>query len=248
MQLEQRISPSLVNYIRQCPLRWKLDKIGAPQIPVYVKESDLGIVFHNIIKLYFQNIHENPSPKQIRNTAEKMFEVGYTLDTQKVKAKRLLENFIQFETERLKTWKTYKPEMVEEKIEIEKDKIKSVLNIDVPENFVTIIDFYGNNTWLDWKTGAIPYMTEELQFQYAFSKLMLELSNHTVEEAYFVILSTGTLMQPSKTTRGWISQKIKTVLDIVQNEKFKPHRTHLCDYCTYALKCDFINTCLFWGV
>lgn len=248
MELTQKISPSLVNYVRQCPLRWKLDKIGAPQIPIYVKEADLGFVFHNIIKLYFQNIHERPTSKQIRSVAEKMFEVGYTLDTMKIKAKRLLENFIQFETNRLKTWRVYKPEMVEEKIEIGKDKIKSVLNIDVPENFVTIIDFYGDKTWLDWKTGAMPYMTEELQFQYGFSKLMLELSEHMVEKAYFVSLSSGTQIEPPRTTTGWVLQIIKVVLNIVQNERFRPHRTHLCNYCPYTLFCDFSNTCLFWGV
>jgi len=245
MQLNKKFSPSLANYLNQCSLRFYYDSLELPQLPIYVPQADLGSEIHQIIKLYFQNIVDKPSSKQIRHIAEKTFEAVFTLTAQKAKAKRLLENFITFEIERLKSWKTYKPELIESKLELSSETCKTTFDLNLPEGMVTFVDFYGNKTLIDWKTGTIPYIDENTQFQLAFMKMLLEYNNHNVEKAYIVALQSGTVLELPRTTNGWVTNQIKHILNIIETEQFKPHRTRLCEgYCKYELRCEFNQQCL----
>ena len=247
MQLTQKISPSLINYIDQCPQRWKYDQLGHPQLPVYIKKAELGYEFHSIIKHYFTIISEKPSKKEIWQTAKKSFENLFTLTTMKKQGEKLLKNFCEFEVNRLKTWHTYKPELVEHRIEISLEDILKVFNLEVTQPFVTIIDFYGSKTLIDWKTGVVPYISKHLQFQYIFEKTMLELTNHEVEKTYFVVLSSDTCIEPPNTTKGWMINEIKRILNIIKTDRFIPKRTGLCRYCPYELRCNSEKQCL-WMV
>jgi len=238
MELTQKISPSLYAYISQCPRRWYYDKQALPQLPVYIEKADLGFVFHNIIRHYFTLISEEPSEDEIWQTAKKSFEAMFTLNTMKKQAKKLLKNFCEFEVNRLKTWSKYKPELVEQKIEISPEEIFKIFNLEVPQPFVSIIDFYGSNTVINWKTGILPYVDAHLQFQYIFEKTLLELAGKPVKKYFFVVLSSGTCVEPPYTSRGWMINEIKRILNIIKTDNFYQNRTELCSLCPYQLRCD----------
>ena len=141
------ISPSSINTFFSCPLRWKWMKEGKEGIPIDDTLMRLGSMIHYTIKVYYERVSDNPTPDEITNKALDTLNEVYddSLSHKRKQAFSLINSFIDFEKKRLKTWKKYKPDLVEQRIVLDND-------------LVGIVDFYSENTIIDWKTGSYYYI------------------------------------------------------------------------------------------
>jgi len=235
MKLAQNISPSLVNNIKTCSLRWCYSQLRVPKIPVYVKEADFGISGHSAIKKYFESISNKPTEKEIRQTAENAFGV---VTSMKTKLRRSIDNFVNFEISRLRTWQIYKPKLVEAHLKNTPEEIYRKVNFMPPVGFKSIVDFYGSGILIDWKFGEVDHITDLFQFQLGFMTMQLEWSGNPVNKAYLVSLVSGQILEQPQTTESWVIYNIKNILGQIESNDFRPNKCGLCNYCEYKLRCD----------
>ena len=234
-----KISPSDLNLFYQCPLKWKYQHEGVQGIPVDETARLFGIAIHNIIALYFNkisaNIPDKPTEGEISYYLKLAIKEGYdpVLSMRDAKAKRILKNFLNFEKQRLKSWKIYKPEIVEQKLEV--------------GPITGIIDFYGDGIIIDWKTGA--EMDENNKYilrQGTIYKILLEKHKKPVRKILFVFLDSGKTIELPPTTEGWVVNEIKQMLDMIKLNRFPAKPSPLCAYCPFILRCQFRNSCIWW--
>ncbi len=241
MILKQRISPSFINSFEQCSLKWNYTQHEEyPKLPIYIEAADEGIEIHEAIKTYFDNVIDRPTKDQVRKLATMSFES--VVGTLKAKTKRCLENFISFELKRLVTWKTYKPEMVETRITLDQTELFNYFAIQSPVEATNIIDFYCDGVLIDWKTGNISYIDEDIMFQLMFGRLFLEAKNHKVRKMLVVAINSGLELECPVSSRTWFIDRIEKILKKISDGNFIPTKSPLCNYCEYQLRCEYENT------
>jgi len=217
----------------------KTRKVG---IAVPEKPRLYGKSIHNCLAIYFQKIPDKPTGEEIELVARETFEECKTFAMKgfKAKTKRVLENFIGFEKKRLRTWKVYKPTLVEKWMEAK-------IFEDLP-SFRVIIDFYGDGTILDWKTGKAGGMSESRLRQGKIYELVLAKLGYSVERVTFFSLDVGTNLQVPRVTAGWIYKEARRMVDMAENDRFPKKPSGLCPYCEFQIDCEFSDRCLFWGI
>lgn len=205
---------------------------------VDTEAADFGKLIHSIIVNYFSTIPEYPSEDQIRQILEKLFNEQEALVPQRLRRRyrEILENLIDFEIRRRRTWRKYKPDLIEARIEARPFK-------DLPK-LIGIVDFFSaeEGVLLDWKTGT----SEENSYlrQAAIYKLILEENGLTVNRVLFLSLLTGRALTVPRVTTGWVYKIIKDMVDAIDIERFYPNPGYWCRNCEYILDCQYMEACL----
>ena len=234
MSLEyKRISQSDVNAKKSCPYNWILGKKGVIGLPLDNQAGQFGLSVHRSIAEYYKRIPDKPRHVEIENCATKAFNdiVLSELPTLEKRCEKQLQNFIKFEKERLRTWKQFKPTLVEEKIS--------------DGYIVGVIDAYWelDQICVDWKTGGNSDITDNMIIQSAFYHTLLEYSNYKVLRTIFVMLSSGTHKDAPSTTKAFLEKTI----DEFRNSKIVPIEGIHCNYCGFIIRCQLRNFTL-WGL
>lgn len=235
MKLELPVSPSSINSFFTCPYRWKLEREGAPSIPVDTAERDFGRNIHEIIHTYFIKVSDYPEPTEMR---EKLNEsINEVLEERWKKriglVKQIFENFLQEEIKRLRRSEIYKPQMLEEKLENEKWR--------------GVIDFYCNGEVIDWKTyGTSSFITHNHIRQGKIYETLLRSKGYEVKGVYFFSLAQGSFIPCPRVSDEWLEGEFERMKQMVESDTF-PRGTG-CKYCEYALKCKNEGRKLWEGI
>ena len=232
------VSPSDMNGFLPdsgCPLRWRSRKERRVGIAVDRLRMFLGSNIHEMIKTYFQRISEKPSAAEVKSVAESVFQEGFNrreLSDEKKRAERCWDNFVSFELNRLKTWKIYKPSLVEEKLTNEK--------------YVGVIDFHSDpqSTAIDWKSGNLNQLGDNELRQGKVYENLLGSNEHRTGTVLFVALFTGRVLEMPNVTDGWIDGERSKMLGMVRQHQFPKSVSPLCGWCPYILDCEFSEVCL----
>lgn len=224
-----RYSPSRINEFNSCPKQWQLHRLKVVGIPRSRIFLDLGICIHESIAEYFKTIGSKPKPKQIEKIFMTIFEQHwerFSLDSDmRSRANRICRNFISFEQQRIKQWKTYLPTLIEERLS--------------DSTYVTIVDFYSEpeKTLIDWKTGYKRDLTQADQIQGKVMEYLLEKHNYKVEKVLFVALQTNRVFEAVHVGDGIIESAVKKIKEAIRLGYF-PKAGEYCKYCDVILDCQ----------
>ena len=232
------VSPSDMNAFlpdNGCPLRWRFRKVGKTGIAVDRLGLLLGSNIHLMIKLYFQRISDRPTSAEVKRVAESVYRDSFNsreLSSLKKKAELCWSNIVSFELGRLRTWKVYKPTLVEEKMSDEK--------------YVGIIDFHSDPhaTTIDWKSGKLNQLGDNELRQGKVYKILLGGNEHQTGRVLFVALYTGRVLEMPMVTTGWIDSEREKMLGMVRQRQFPKNAGPLCGWCPHILDCEFSGVCL----
>jgi len=232
------VSPSDMNSFLPdsgCPLRWRYRKEKRPGIAVDGLALLLGSNIHNMIKQYFERISDKPTAAEVKSIAKSVYEEGFNkreLGSVKKKAEICWGNFVSFELDRLKTWRVYKPTLVEKKL--------------TDEQYVGIVDFHSDPymTTIDWKSGNLNQLWDNELRQGKVYKILLRSNKHRTKRVLFVALYTGRVLEMPMVTADWIDGERTKMLEMVEQRMFPKHVGPLCDWCPYILDCEFMGVCL----
>ncbi len=227
-----------MNSFNTCPKQWQLHKTGAVRIPTDTDFRDLGTLTHEAIKEYFSMIGDHPSSDNIRSIFTAVFEQHfeqYRLTRLRLRADKLRDNFISFEISRLKTWKNYRPTLVEIKLEA--------------RGYVTIVDFYSqpNRTLIDWKTGNKQDLTDDDLRQSKVMEVVLKEKGYPVEKIFFVALYPNRSFEIPHIADGFIDHEREHMLHSIQLGQFSRLGIDrgLCSWCDVVLSCQ-LEECNLW--
>jgi len=215
-------SPSELNLFFQCPQRWKWMKDGVPGLPVDTRLLDIGSEVHYIIRLYFERLSGVPTEDEIE---QKVLDITDEVVGDKKSVMNLMNKFIHFEKERLKTWKTYLPTFVEKKF--------------VYNDYLTgIVDFYGENKIIDWKTGTYTYITPDMVRQGNIYRFLLENAGYQVDDILFVYIKEDKVVSIPKVPDGSIQNDINKMRNMIKSGYLPKREGYYCAYCEYQLRCE----------
>lgn len=223
-----KFSPSSLNTFFQCPRRWYYQRTHAPQNLVDDRRALLGSAIHGMIEVYFTRQKERPTLHDVEKLAWEIFNTTYDPVIKEFESlsKRLWTNFIKFEKERLKSWRIYKPELVEASFEL-------------TSGLRGIVDFYGDNKIIDWKTGTFYYMTKDYVRQGNIYRYMLTRAGYKVDDVLFVFLRDLKVVKIPNKGDGWVEEEVRKVKAMIDKGYFPKKPSKLCNYCEYRLVCEF---------
>ena len=230
IEVKESVSPSSMNRYFGCGAQFKYDKLFEknfiPQIYTEMKEAQLGTNFHSaIIPAYFEEISDKPTSEEIERIARKAFDENFdkSLWAMEKTARQILENFINFEKQRAKTWAHYKPDFMERRFNT--------------KEFTGIVDFYCDGIVIDWKTGGSVEMNSDLMRQGRTYKFVIEDANLVVRKVIFVALQLGRVLELPSITLGWLQQERQRFLNLATSGEFPTNRSFRCKFCPYSLRC-----------
>lgn len=231
MLISPLTSPSQMNLFFACSRRWLYNKQGKRGIVTDDSALVFGKTVHNAIEEFFRKVPDHPSADEIESIAKKVFGEydRQMIRERKQRLERIRDNFISFEKKRMRTWKHYKPTLVEE-------KLKS-------SQFVGILDFYSKEEGvaIDWKTGSSMMSPNHLR-QGKIYELLLRENNYTVKKVIFFSLESGMALPVPRVTDGWIQKELDRMRNEIEQGRFFANRGPLCGWCPYILDCDFGET------
>ena len=237
----QTPSPSEINMYYNMGLAFKLIKIdGVPTQMQPNYRRDLGFNMHNVIKHYYQQIHEKPTPEYIERTAKSCFvnHFDQALSEHKTEAEATLRNFILFEKRRLPNYR--KPILIEKYMKSRKYR-------GVP-------DMFDGVTVYDWKFGSLLKLYDDQRIQGGAYKDLLYDNGFKPIEGYndfkvkFVTLQSTAELEMPFTTTAWLDEKREIMINGVKAGKFPPCNKYLCPYCDCAKPCAFKDNTLWEAV
>lgn len=241
MQLSEQhyFSPSQINTHVTCPFQWKSNILRYPQILTETKYATAGSVIHASIAEYFRAINDNPSKGEIEGTIQTILDRKWDesglkrMDSRKDKC---MKNFVKFENKRRKTWKVYKPTLIEK-------YVKSTVN---GLNYRTIVDAYWkeDGVIIDWKSGKLNTINESEMIQGQVMKMVIEKTGAKVNKVIFVALLTGLDLVMPNVTDGFVETRVQSMFEHVRLNMFPKKKTRLCDWCGHILRCQTEGQCI----
>lgn len=237
--MKRILSPSAMNTFKSCPAQWKYRYIDkAPGIYVPTHHMDLGGLVHSAIQDYFEHAMEKPTKAiEITERVDSSFDkvIGNKFVGQPEMMKKLrssLKNFKEFELMRARKWKTYQPTFIEKDIR--------------GDEFRGILDFYSEpeQTVIDWKTGYKQNLNDSDIIQAEVYRFLLEKLGYKVNKVFFVILTTGSVLQAQLQKDGWILEQLNSIHSAIDSQSFPAKPNRYCGNCVYQIVCEFSNTTL----
>jgi len=230
-----KMSPTDMGSIKHCPLQWQFGREGRVGIEVDFRRRLLGSNLHNMIKIYFQRISDKPTRAEIKRIAENIWEEKFNsrdLNSLRKRGEQCWANFVSFELNRLKTWKVYKPTLIEAKQE--------------NDNYVCIADFHSDSekTTIDWKTGRLDQLGDAELYQGKINLVVLSDLGYQTRKFLFVALYTGRVLEMPMVTESWLEQERQRMMKMIRSGNLQKHPSPLCGWCSYILDCQFGGVCL----
>jgi len=226
------LSPSSLNTFFKCPRRWLYEHQGKSGVVVDEGAILFGKVVHSTIEEYFRKVPETPTIDEIEKIAQEVFERNGRLVEDKKRFNKICRNFIEFEINRVRSWKRYKPLLVEEKLK--------------GGGFVGVIDFYGEETVIDWKTGNHSLSADsDILRQGKIYEMILRENQRPVKRIIFYSLENKTIVPFPQVSDGWIYREVERMKDMVEKDQFPANWSRMCRYCPFQLDCSFEGEC-YW--
>ena len=223
-----RFSPSNINSFYSCPKQWELHHKGIGGIPTNRDFLDLGTCIHESIANYFHVIGDKPTKTQIKRLFITVFEQEwekYDLNHLRKRAEHIRDNFIAFEQQRVETWKTYRPTLIEKKLS--------------NDTYVCIVDFYSEpeRTFIDWKSGNKKDLTNDDLRQGKINEILLKAHNYPVDKILFVALYPNRTFEVPKVGDGFVENERRKMEESIRTGYF-PKINKYCDWCDVVLDCQ----------
>ena len=237
----KKFTASNLNSFFKCPFKWKLLKIDKVSgIYVENEKRDLAENVHRIIAEYYHLIGSSPTEKQIETVAKDCFKAYFEpiFNAYHSVAEDMIQNFVKFEKERLKNYR--KPIFVEKTLE--------------DNYFKGIIDYFDGVNIIDWKTGSVMGIDDDLRRQGKIYEILLnhngfdDNGKYKTYKIYFVTLKNERVLELPFTPEAWLMNQTTQMYSIVNSGKFPKHRSPLCNWCEAQLTCEFEDTTLWSGV
>ena len=226
MQTFDHVSPTdMSQFLYYCPEQWSFGKQGVVGLPVDDTPLLLGTAVHNAIVDYFATIPTKPTPVEIDNQVRQSFSFVFDeFKAQRIKVQRLLDNFVKVEQSRLKTFRTFKPALVEKR-----------LSYDI---FVGIVDAYFQDdaVCMDWKTGVgSDTLSNAYLLQGSTYRFLLTKSGYSCKKVLVVALGGGKVYEVPQTSDGWLYGEV----DKFRNGNVYPKKGPWCADCSFNVRCQF---------
>jgi hypothetical protein len=223
-----KYTASSINSFFKCPYKWKLTYMQKKKgIHVVNDKRDLGENIHYIIAKYYKE-SGHPAEKYIEAIAKDCFNRYFDTKLKKYQsdAEEMMNNFIKFEKERIKT--AGKPIFVEEMLE--------------DEIFRGKIDMFDGVNIIDWKTGGLMDIDNDLMRQGKVYDRLLDSNNYKGNfNILFVTLKNGRVLRLPMITMTWLFTQTNQMNSVVSSGMFPKIRSPLCDWCEVQLECEFDN-------
>jgi len=234
-------SPSQITTHENCPFQWESYIKKLPQIATETKYATAGSVIHQSIADYFKVINPAPGRGEIEGTIQTILDRNWEasglkrMDSRKDKC---LQNFVRFEDKRRRTWKQYKPTLIEQRLKVTVNGIK----------YHTIVDAYWkeDSTIVDWKSGKMNQIGVGEQIQGQIMSMVIKAMGNPVNKVIFAALLTGLSLEMPPVTDGFIEKKIATMLEHARLDMFPKKKSYLCSWCSYILRCKFDGKRCLW--
>ena len=228
------ISPSSINTFQNCPAQWNYRYITHDKgIYLETPHIDLGTYAHSAIEKSFGSASTKPK-KEIEITqridicfAEVVGDKFRSMPSIQTKLNKVIKNFKELELRRASKWKVYLPTFIE----------KDLRN----DNFRGIVDFYSEPeaTIIDWKTGYKQNLNENDKVQAEVYRYLFEKQGYPVDKVYFVVLTTGSVLQAQLQKDGWILEQHKQIMSAIEDKNFPAKPNKFCKSCVYQIACEF---------
>jgi hypothetical protein len=148
-------------------------------------------------------------------------------------AEEMMENFVKFEKSRIGNYK--KPVFIEKMLE---DDI-----------FRGKIDFFDGTTIVDWKTGSIMDIDDDMKRQGKIYDVLLNNNGYTGKfRILFVTSKNGRTLELPMVTTEWLMSHASRMQSIVSSGNYPKCRTPLCDWCEAQLRCECSDYSLWDGM
>lgn len=231
MFVVNKISASELNQFNQCSQKWLYRKLGAPFTPVDDSAARFGTEVHHVVANYLESLSEDTTEDKARRLIERYFSETPAAMSNAQKLRKIKDNFIKLEIQRLRANKRKKPTLIEKRLEV--DIFPNVL-------LVGVIDYYDQETAtiIDWKTGRPGNFTDAFLVQGKIYETLVKKAGLPVEKVFFVNLVDGSKQQLPKVTDGWLEEKIRSMCENVRLNNFGKNPTGLCGWCEYRLCCE----------
>jgi len=205
-------------------------------LPSDTSYADAGSAIHKAIAEYYHSIGSSPNRNNIQTVFTTILDrvwASFGLDSNKNLTNRKLAcrtNFINFEIHRLQTWKRYRPDMVEAKLETNIQDI----------TFVTVVDAYWeqDETIIDWKSGNMSMLSESEYMQGQVMKIILQNLHKKVSKIMFIGLLNGLRLEMPHIDDSYVFERIARLREFVEANHFPRIRGSHCYWCGNVLRCE----------
>jgi putative RecB family exonuclease len=244
------LSPSSIGTFRDCPMKFKFQKIDRLSEPP-TWHTHLGTFVHEVLEYFYQLEADERTPASVKAMATERWKVGGW----EKKIEQLVKpvgTIIEFKREAfdcmLNLWKLEEPrdtELVgmEHEVEADIDGVKVKGYID---RFT--FDDEGRIIISDYKTGSIPnpkFKSEDDKFFQlsAYALMMQEADQETTSKLELLYLKHGQKHEMTVTpvslniARGVIVETREMVDASCASENFACNVTKLCDWCFFKPQC-----------
>jgi hypothetical protein len=228
------ITQTQMNLDENCPQSWYYYRKKFPKIIGDTRYMLVGTIIHNSIEQYFRTISESPHTGLISGTFKTILDKNWEPHNEELKELynrkiKCTENFLKFETERMKVCNRYRPSMQEEKLNA---------NINGVE-FFTIVDcFWAEDGFLvDWKTGSKNTLSVQDYIQGMIEKMILEARGYTVKKVVFAMLFTGQYIEMGVQPDNFIMDRANKMIREWTTGNFPKIRGQQCLYCGWDIRC-----------
>lgn len=228
------ISQSQLYYAEQCPRSWFYYRAKVPRIVEEMTYALIGTVMHESIKEYYKTIGDNPHQGAIQGTLKSIVDKNWNIYESQLKEysgrrEKCVTNFINFEVNRLSTFKKFKPTIVEEDLKAIIGRIE----------YRAIIDAFWEEDGIitDWKTGNKNMLSPQDYLQGHIEAMILRQHGYTVRKILFVSLFSGLILELPKVEDDYVHNKAMKMIGYWTSGKFPKNRTPACTSCPWNLRC-----------
>ena len=228
------ITQTQMNLAENCPMSWYYYRKKFPKIIGDTRYMLVGTIIHNSIEQYFRTVSESPHTGQISGTFKTILDKNWEPHNDELKELfnrkvKCAENFVKFETERMKVCNRYRPSMQEGKVNA---------NVNGVEFYAIVDCFWADDGFLvDWKTGNKSTLDVQDYVQGMIEKMILEARGYTVKKVVFAMLLSGQYIEMGVQPDNFIMDRSTKMIKHWTSGDFPKIRGQQCLYCGWDIRC-----------
>lgn len=226
------LSASRMNRFYSCPANYALAEKEIIGLPKEFTARAIGKNVHTIFRVFYETLSGPITNDKIRTHALDVMEknIDFEVKANKRRIKTLIEGFIEFEQKRLREAKEYLPNFYEKEFE--------------NSLWRGIGDMHYDTTLVDFKSSRNAIITPSLVRQGMIYKVSFEQEGYVVDRVVFAFISARRWLTMPLSTVGWLNNEREKMLDMIKYGRFPKKVSPFCRNCTYELRCEFDDMCL----